>query len=494
MKPQMDAVERSGASRDPIAVGATFGSPGPSGGRPEGGPCNFEPNREEIPRLQHRYLDGRRLSAFICGMHFSLFLCGSAFAQKPFEFGGFLEASGRLFARRPNPPDAYATGASHFRLWSHATLSRCISWRGQVDFRIDTHRNVDRGRWADFNGRGLRQPAGEISEFYLDMKLGRVDLRAGKQVIRWGRADGFNPTDNIIPFDYLDTLTDERLAVPALKADAYLGKARFETVWIPFYTPTRLPLLGQRWFPGLPATAQIATVPGNNPSTVDLSYRDVAGTFPARTFANGQWGVRWNQMIPRAEFSISYFDGFDDLAYFRTSANPIAVDPQPGFLVSLRREYYRVHVIGADFASQFGPFGVRGEMAYFDQTDPANLDHLLFVIGLDRTWGDWFAIIQYAGQKVTGSVPTTAVFPDLGLRSSLICRIERTLGPASSIEVKGALRLLDGDLFVQPLYSIALANKWRLKLGGTLFAGPKDSYLGQFRDNSHLLLQLRYSF
>ena len=433
-------------------------------------------------------------AAFICGLLFSLFLCGSALAQQPFEFGGFLEESGQFFARKPNPSDAYATGAAHFQLWSRAKLNSRISWRGQVDFRIDTHRNVDRNRWADFSDRGLRQPAGELSEFYLDMKLGRVDLRAGKQEIRWGRADGFNPADNIIPYDYLDTFADQRSAVPALKADAYVGKARFEAAWVPFYTPTRLPLLGERWFPGLPATTQAAIVPGQPPSTVDLSYRDVGGPLPARTFANGQWGVRWNQLVPRAEFSLSYFDGFDDLAYFQTSAVPVAIVPRPRLQVSLSREYYRVHVIGADFASQYGPFGVRGEMAYFDQTDPANLDHLLFVLGLDRTWGDWFAIVQYAGQKVSGHVANTAVFPDLGLRSSLICRIERTLGPARSFEVKGVLRLLDGDFFLQPLYSIALANKWRLKIGGTLFAGPKDSYLGQFRDNSHLLVQLRYTF
>jgi hypothetical protein len=133
-------------------------------------------------------------------------------------------------------------------------------------------------------------------------------------------------------------------------------------------------------------------------------------------------------------------------------------------------------------------------MAYFDQTDPANLDRLLFVVGLDRSWGDWFAIVQYAGQKVSGPVPNEPVFPDLGLRSTMLWRIERTLGPSGSFEVKGALRLRDGDFLIQPFYSIALANKWRLRIGATLFGGPEDGYLGQFRDNSHLILQPRYSF
>lgn len=422
------------------------------------------------------------------------FICGFAFAQKPFEAGGFLDTSSVVYARTPNPSDAYAAGATHFQLWSHAKLSDRISWRGQVDFRLDTHLDVDRHRWLDLSERGLRRPAGEISEFYFDLKLGRVDLRAGKQQIRWGRADGYNPTDNLLPYDYLDTFNDERLAVPALKADAYLGKAQLEAAWAPFYTPTRLPLFGQRWFPRLPTTQTVSLAPQEPPTEVELSYRDAGGALPARTFGNGQWGIRWNQLLPRAEFSFSYFDGFDDIAFFRPSIMPVLLAPQPQFLVSLNREYFRVRVAGADFASELGPFGIRGEMAYFDQTDPTNLDRLLFVVGLDRSWGDWFAIVQYMGQKVSGSAQNEPVFPDLGLRSTMLWRVERTLSPSRSLEVKGALRLRDGDFFIQPMYSVALANKWRLKIGATIFGGPEDGYLGQFRDNSHLIVQLRYTF
>jgi len=102
--------------------------------------------------------------------------------------------------------------------------------------------------------------------------------------------------------------------------------------------------------------------------------------------------------------------------------------------------------------------------------------------------------MQYAGQRVSGRIQNAAIFPDLGLRSTMIYRIERTLGPSRSIEIKGALRLRDGDFFVQPLYNMALSNRWRLKIGATVFAGALDSYLGQFHDNSHLNLQLIYTF
>jgi hypothetical protein len=416
-----------------------------------------------------------------------------AFAQKTWEYGGFLEQNGRFYYRRPNPSDTHAQGSAHLQFWTRAGVTDRLSWRGTWDFRLDTHLDVDRHRWLDLSQRGLRQPAGSVNEFYFDARLHHLDLRLGKQTIRWGRADGFNPTDNLLPYDYLDTFSEERIAVPALKADAYWRDSRFEVAWVPFFTPTRLPLLNQRWFPRLPGSGTFSPAPGESPVEVDLTYRDGGRDIPPRTLGNGQLGIRWNQLVPRAEFSLSYFDGFDDIAFFRPLA-ALSAFPQPNLIVTLNREYYRVRVMGADLASELGPFGVRGEVAYFDQTDPNNRDHLLFVVGLDRSWGDWFAIIQYAGQKLPGGSAPAALFPDLGMRSTMLVRIERNLGPSRSLELQGAVRLLDGDFMIQPLYNIALSNRWRLKLGARFFAGPVSGFLGQYRDNSSLDLQLRYTY
>ena len=460
----------------------------------------------QLTESSSRSVNGSVAGMKIPGSGFVFIACGcfatvlypyrQGFPQNSWEYGGFLQESGRIYAQEPNPADAYAEGSAQFQLWGRASIRKNISVKSVLDFRIDTHRNVERGRWLDLEQRGLRQPANAISELYLDARLGRVDLRLGRQRIRWGRADGFNPTDNIVPYDYLATFDDERLPVNALKADTWFARTNVEVVWLPFYSPTRLPLLGQRWFPRLPSSAVIEPAPGSGPVMVDLVYRDLAGPLPARTFRNGQWGIRLNQILPRGEFSLSYYDGFDDLPYFRPEIEPV-FDPaslRPKAMVSLRREYYRVHAAGVDFASEIGPIGIRGEAAYFDQTDPLNLDHLLFIAGIDKRWGEWFAIIQYTGQKLNGRAPGALVFPDLGLRSTLICRLERTIGPAQSFEIKGALRLLDGDLVLQPVYSIALSNGWRLKLGATVFAGSESDYLGQYRDSSHINLQLLYSF
>ncbi len=420
----------------------------------------------------------------------------SAFPQAHWEYGGYLEAAGHFYSHRPNPSDTLAKGVTRFKVWSKAILSKNLSWRATYDLRLETHRDIDRSRWLDTTDRGLLQPAGSLGEFYVDLKLNGTDLRVGRQEIRWGRADGYNPTDNLIPYDYLDTSAGERMAVPALKADTFFGKTHLEAAWIPVFTPTRLPLLGQRWFPPLPSSASLPAVPGSPPASVDLIYRNGIMRLPALTFGNGQWGLRWNQVVPRAEFSLSYFDGFDDIPFFRAVPAELrpAAEPRPELIISLDRDFYRVRIAGADFATAIGPFGLRGEVAYYDQTDPNNQDHVLVVVGLDRSWGDWFALLEYAELGVAGDYRYPATFPDLALRSTAMWRVERTLGLSQSVEINGAVGLRDGGVLVQPLYSRALTNRWRLKVGASLIAGSADSYLGQYAKNDSLNLQLRCTF
>ena len=50
---------------------------------------------------------------------------------------------------------------------------------------------------------------GELREAYVDVRLGRLDLRLGRQIVAWGRADGVNPTDNLTGDDVTLLVPDE---------------------------------------------------------------------------------------------------------------------------------------------------------------------------------------------------------------------------------------------------------------------------------------------
>ena len=58
----------------------------------------------------------------------------------------------------------------------------------------------------------------------MDVRLGRLDVRAGRQIIAWGRADGVNPTDNLSGQDLTLLVPDDvdrRLGTTAVRASYY---------------------------------------------------------------------------------------------------------------------------------------------------------------------------------------------------------------------------------------------------------------------------------
>jgi len=78
-----------------------------------------------------------------------LLLSDDGRAQSRPEYGGFVEQSTLFYARRPNASDTLAAAQARLHVWGRAPLGSRFSLRGSWDGRLDTHRDVDRGRWLD---------------------------------------------------------------------------------------------------------------------------------------------------------------------------------------------------------------------------------------------------------------------------------------------------------------------------------------------------------
>ncbi len=87
----------------------------------------------------------------------------------------------------------------------------------------------------------------DLREAYVNTYLGPFDLRLGKQIIVWGRADALNPTNNLTPVDFRirSPLEDDiRLGNIGARAFLRLSPVRLEGVWMPTYLATELPNVG----------------------------------------------------------------------------------------------------------------------------------------------------------------------------------------------------------------------------------------------------------
>ena len=154
-------------------------------------------------------------------------------------------------------------------------------------------------------------PALSLREFNATISKGKLTAEFGKQFIRWGKADILNPTDRFAPKDFLSVTDPGFLAVTAARVIYDTGSDSFDLVWQPRFTPSRTPLLDQRW----------TVLPE---SLDDVPLHDLGSEFPGRS----SFGGRWNHMGSGYEVSASFYDGFNSLPIFqavRTARSTFAV-------------------------------------------------------------------------------------------------------------------------------------------------------------------------
>jgi hypothetical protein len=209
--------------------------------------------------------------------------------------------------------------------------------------------------------------------------------------------------------------------------------------------------------------------------------------------SGSQLGVRWSHVGNSAEFSLSYFDGFNNLPVIASAFVPAP----PAVIVT--RVYPGIRTAGADLALPTPWFTLKAETAYFHASStPADSvavdDYVLYVVQLERQSGEWVFVGGYAGEVVTQSRGSITFAPDRGLSRALVARASYTLDPTRSVAFEGAVRQDGNGLYAKAEYSQAYGQHWRTTVAGVLIRGEDEDFLGQYHRNSNATLVLRYSF
>jgi len=148
-------------------------------------------------------------------------------------------ATNGVRAQEPSP----VSGSLRLGAWSSTrTLddrqgAATLIWWAKGSASLGQRAAVYAEGWAGYQDLGHRAAtSGMLRETYLDLSLGPLDIRAGRQIIVWGRADGINPTDNISPRDFTLLVADDddqRFGLGAVKASLYAGSVSFTGLWLP---------------------------------------------------------------------------------------------------------------------------------------------------------------------------------------------------------------------------------------------------------------------
>jgi hypothetical protein len=404
----------------------------------------------------------------------SLCLGGGRVGAQVLTHRGSVEGSGLFFPQDSPNDDVHAVGDLVVREEVFAKGWWWLQLAGGLELRANSHDQVANEWTPDWSDRGALRPRLSIRRATATISKRWLTVDVGKQFIRWGKADIVTPTDRFAPRDFLNVVSADFIAVTGLRAAVRAGDAgSLEAVWLPRFTPSRLPIVGQRWTPVSPAAAGVLAT-------------DLGAVLPA----GSQSGIRWSH-AGRVEYAVSFFDGFNHLPTIDARAAP---GPSAAFPISVtvQRIYPAIRSYGADAAMPTRWFTLKGEAAYFTSATADN--YLLYVIQLERQAGEWAFVGGYAGEVVTERRAPLVFAPDRGLTKSAVGRASLTIDTNRTLALEAAVRQnLDGE-YVKAEYSQAYGQHWRTTISGVAIAGASDDFLGQYRRNSHLSLVLRYSF
>lgn len=340
-----------------------------------------------------------------------------------------------------------------------------------------------------------------MREAYVKVTTGKLDFLIGKKILTWGRADGFNPTDNLTPKNMTVRSPDEddrRLGNFILRANYFIKQISIEFNWMPVYRSSVLPY-------------NFVELPDN----ISL----LEGNYPGSEMKNSSWAARINMDRPEISTSVSYFEGLDpnpgiDLASIVQRNNSLFIDIQP--------RAYRTRIIGADFSTSFGIYGLRGEFAYRnaleDHVDNVYIPwpDLQFVFGIDRNFGNISLIAQYIGRYVLDYEKISYNSPDpLVLMKNEITLINRKffyqldkfthmvsilptiklLNETLDLEVFSLLNFTTNEYLLRPKLTYDIGDAFKLSFGGEFYHGEDNTLFKILGDNLNgFFIELKANF
>ncbi|KPL26742.1 MAG: hypothetical protein AMS23_00505 [Bacteroides sp. SM1_62] len=231
-------------------------------------------------------------------------------------------------------------------------------------------------------------------------------------------------------------------------------------------------------------------------------------SYPENKLENTEWALKLSHTILMYDFSVSYFDGWDNIFTPVLVFNPVTQQMQLDRLV-----FHRTKMFGADFAGSIHSVGVWGEFAYFRTEDTGGTNpyiknpYLQYVVGADYTFGYSIkANVQYFQEYITKvdddveEESEEAIISKLGigipLQQAASLRIEKKFGDYDQhrVELFGFYDIKDQGMMLQPKLVVSPEDAFSLEIGMVIFDGDKESIFGRFGNNDEIYLKCIYSF
>ncbi len=383
------------------------------------------------------------------------------------------------------------------------------------------------GASSSFGADGLNL---SLNEAWIDYSDALWGIRIGRQKDTWGAADGIDVTNVICPSNMSGVSSlfsgSSKLAVDAVRLSLYGDSFTADAWWLPFFTPSALPLdegNALRRFV-VPATAELP-VSQNTTLTIPVSIGTLSK--PETAIWNGEYALKVSGYFSAFDASFYGFYGWDDtplLDYTLTYSGSGGTPTPNGITVS--GGYERMGMIGADASLPIGETVLRLETAVFPQrhfqksaekiitekmtaaataaatgTTPAAIatsekhTQLSALAGLDWMPSDWTITAQYYCDAVFGNLD--ALDRTDAYNHGMTLNVSKTfLDETLEASLTAVVGFNAFDTMISPSVKYSLSDQISVNGGAYIFTpGPdKDGQYGAYKDLSTFYASAKFSF
>jgi len=335
----------------------------------------------------------------------------------------------------------------------------------------------------------------ELKEAYLDLMTASLDLRLGRQIVRWGLLEGARITDRVNPLDFREFLFRD-----------------VEDRYIPLW------MARMDWFPSW-GQAQLLVIPElrfHEPAPAGSEWEEFSippGTeIPDMRPGNMEVATRLGSRLAGVDWTASYFYTWDDFpAAFRS------IFGVGGQLtgVALNGRHERLQILGLTASHSMWGKIISLEMAYdrgkYLATDVGAMpnneiqrDLVHWGVGVDMNWRGVDVSVSYFEGRVQGW-RTFIPVPPVERAASLLVR-EEFFGNRLETRLLMLLFNTGNQYLARPQLGWKLTDHAKMTVGADLLGGAHGSapddpagardfrFVGFFRDHDRIHATISYLF
>ena len=346
-------------------------------------------------------------------------------------------------------------------------------------------------------------------DLYVEFATSRFDVRAGASRLVWGRLDEFQPTDVVNPIDLsrflLEGRAEARLPVGLVRSRVFLpGATTIEAVVVPAFRAGRFDQLDERTSP-----FNLSRPPGGV---------RVTRAKPGFGAPSLQGGMRVTSTIGRVDVGASAYRGLRAFPIVSvTGALATSLDPsaapslpsEPPGPPEIGETFPRFTMLGGDFETVRGKWGVRGEIAAFvdDVLQSTSAGRgvpgtsIEGGVGVDRRAGDYRVAINVllSHRSPDRSDPVGAAFAGVDevdrTDLSLVGAVDRSfVNDTRTVRVFAVYDPADRTTFTRVIGAVSLRDNLWLEGSGGLFAGASLDTLGRLTNRDFAYARLKVFF